>query len=170
MPADPSKPEDEPAGGRFATMPDGDTNRSSREALHDALKQLAETVTFAQYYVAAIIDGYKSAAKRAGLYAIVGIFTLIFAVAVLVTATVMALYGAAHGLGALFGGRVWLGELIVGVGALAWIVLAVWLLFRKMRRTWHEQTVAKYESLKRRQRTGFGRDVDDAAAEHTANE
>jgi hypothetical protein len=138
---------------------------SPNEALHAAKVHFAELREYLSYYMAAKSDGIKSSFRNLGLLIGLGVVGLMLGGAIVVTAGVLLLTGLAGGIGALFGGRLWLGQLIVGlllVGAVGGG--AIWFYSRATRAA-RERTMKKYESRKRQQRDQFRTDVAERAAE-----
>jgi len=115
------------------------------------------------YYVGAKADSFKASIRNVGIYAGLGIVGLIAAGGIVATSCVLLLVGIAGGLGALFGGRVWLGNLIVGVLVLGTMGLGAWLMVSKLSKSFRSSTVKKYEQRQNWQRGQFGRSVQDAA-------
>jgi hypothetical protein len=76
-----------------------------------------------------------------------------------VTAVVLLCRGIAGGLGALFGGRLWLGELVTAILFLAIIGAGVWFGLGRVTKASRERTVKKYASRQQQQRARFGTDV-----------
>ena len=75
------------------------------------------------HFVSAKIDGFVLSARQLALWAALGVVGLTAAVGLVVTAVVLVLVGAADGFALLFGGRWWLGALVVGGGTLVLLAL-----------------------------------------------
>jgi len=116
------------------------------------------------YLIAAELDAVKLAVRSAVIYAVLGVVALLGAAAVVVTAVVLLLEGAAEGISAALNGRLWAGELIVSVGVLAIIVVSALVALGAVKRSSRRLTVEKYETRKRDQRTRLGEDVSERAA------
>jgi hypothetical protein len=127
-----------------------------------------ELKEYASYYLAAKVDGLKRTAKTIGLYAVLGVIGLLVGGAIIATAAGLLIVGIADGLGRLFGGRYWLGDLVTGLLVLGVIGGAVWFMMKKLTGSWRSQTIKKYEQRKQTQRVRFGHNVKDRAAEGAA--
>ncbi|MDB5292674.1 MAG: hypothetical protein JWL69_3915 [Phycisphaerales bacterium] len=135
------------------------------DALHDAMKRLAEVREYIAYFISAKIDGLKVTARNIGVYAALGVLGLIACGAVVVVSVVLLLTGVAHGIGAALGGMYWLGDLIVGALVLIALSIGVVMALKKLTNTSRKTLVQKYESRKRDQRLRFGHDVRQRARE-----
>jgi signal transduction histidine kinase len=80
---------------------------------------------------------------------------------VIVLASWFVLSGIAQGVGAMFGDRAWIGDLITGAMALVAVGLGVSCAASMRDSASRKRTVEKYESRHAQQRTRFGRDVHD---------
>jgi hypothetical protein len=164
-----------PIGGRMAGDGGGGGNghgnehpQSTREAFAAASRHLRELQDYAGYFVAAKVDGIKLSLKNAGIYAGLGVVGLIAGGAFIVVAVVQFCYGIAGALGALFGGRQWVGELITGIVLLAGIFGGTYYVLKSMTNKSRKATVDKYEARKREQRSEYGHDVHERAREQHA--
>jgi hypothetical protein len=133
-------------------------------------RDVNELKAYASYYLSAKADGVKRTVRNVAMYAAVGVIGLIAGGAIIATAAGLLIVGLARALGELFGGRVWLGDLVAGVLVLALLGLGVWLMLKKLTGTWRSQTVLKYEQRKQSQREQFGHDVGDRANEGRARD
>jgi uncharacterized membrane protein len=79
-----------------------------------------------------------------------GILGLVVAAAVLATAAAIAVTGIARGLAELFGGRLWLGELVTGVLILALVAIGSYFSVRKILRNSRWKTINRYAELHKR--------------------
>ena len=149
------------AGGRFGEESNG--HDRPQDAFKQIGAQIAELRDYATYYVGAKWDGIKLTLRNVALYAALGIVGGIFGAAVLVTAAVMLLSGLAGALGALFGGRIWLGELIVSIVVLGGIGAATYFLLNRIIGTSRKKTIEKYEHARHQQQAHYGHDVHDRA-------
>jgi hypothetical protein len=140
------------------------------EAFHRIKDDAAELKEYAGYYLSAKIDGFRRTLRNLGLYAALGVLGLIAGGAIIATAAGLLIVGFARGLGALFGGMYWLGDIVAGIVVLAIIAGAVWFMMNKLTGVWKSQTVKKYEQRKQSQRERFGHDIDDRAARQCAEE
>ncbi|HET6247829.1 MAG TPA: hypothetical protein VFE47_09035 [Tepidisphaeraceae bacterium] len=145
------------------TEKDPPVDETASAAFHDAAKRLAEIREYIGYYIAVQADAARLAVRNAIFYAALGILGLFAAAAAVVAAVVLFLIGIAQVIGAALGGRVWAGELIVGVVVLAALALGAKIASSSITGSSRRKTVQKYESLQRKQRTRFGQSVDDRA-------
>jgi hypothetical protein len=134
-------------------------------AFADAAVRLREIREYVAYYVAIKADEVKLAIRGAILYAALGVVALLAAGAAVVAAVVLLLVGLAKAIGNLLGQMEWLGDVIVGVGVLAVIIIAAVIVIRGATKSSRKLTVEKYESRKREQRYEFGQDVRQRARE-----
>ena len=128
-------------------------------------RHLKELQNYASYYIAAKTDGIKLTLKNVVIYAGLGVVGLVAAGALLVVAVVQLCYGIAGALGALFGGRLWLGELVTGFLLLAGTGAAAYFALSSLTRKSRKATVQKYEARQRQQRQDYGHDVNERARE-----
>jgi hypothetical protein len=135
------------------------------EAFHRIKGDLNELKEYASYYVAAKVDGVKRTVRNIGLYAALGVVGLIAGGAIIATAAGLLVVGLAQGLSRLFGGRVWLGDIVTGILVLAVIGAGAWYMMNKLTGAWRSQTIRKYEQRKQSQRERFDHDVSQRAAE-----
>jgi hypothetical protein len=113
--------------------------------LEPLLKHLAELQTHVSHYLQATADKVRLSARQAAVWAALGLAAAVVGATVLVTATVLVLYGAANGIAASLGGRLWAGQLIVGSVVLTGIALACWLGLRSFTASSRRKTIDKYE-------------------------
>jgi hypothetical protein len=137
-------------------VPDEQTPGAAFSDIGIRFKELGEYVS---YLLAAKLDGIKLAVRNAGIYAALGVVGLLAGGALVVTAVVLLCRGIAGGLGALFGGRLWLGELVTAVLVLALTGVGVWWVMGRMTKASRERMVKKYASRQQQQRARFGTDV-----------
>jgi hypothetical protein len=135
------------------------------EAFHRIKGDINELKEYASYFVAAKVDGVKRTVRNIGLYAALGIVGLIAGGAIIATASGLLIVGLAQGLSRLFGGRVWLGDIVTGIVVLAVIGTGAWFMMNKLTGAWRSQTIRKYEQRKQSQRERFDHDVSGRAAE-----
>jgi len=134
------------------------------EAFGHLGRQVGELKEFAAYYVTTQLDRLRLSVRSAGIYAALGIIGFVAFAAIVSAGAVLMLIGAAWGLGILFGGRLWLGSLVVGVAVLGMVGLGAWMALAGWSRSFRNKTVEKYEQRQSWQRTHYGRDVRDAAS------
>jgi hypothetical protein len=127
---------------------------------------LAELREYADYYLAARVDGVKASVRRIAALAIVGVLAAVVLLSALAASTVLVITGMARGLAVLAGGRVWLGELAVGGAILVLFTIAVAGGLRLWSASQRRKTQQKYERRRNEQRARFGRDAAQRAAPH----
>jgi len=153
------------AGERSANASDAHAPPKTPAEVFDDLKlRIAEVREYVAYFVAVKADAIKLVVRTTVVYAAMGIIALLAVVAAVVTAVVMLLTGAAQAIGSALGGRMWLGDLIVGAGLLALLAIGVYIGVSSLTRSSRKNTVNKYESRQRAQQSQFGRDVEQRAA------
>jgi hypothetical protein len=140
----------------------------AKEALGRITHDLDELKEYAGYYIAAKVDGIKQTVRNVGLYAALGVLGAVVGGAIVATAAGLLVVGIAHALGALFGGRYWLGDLVTAVLILGGVGAGAYVMMNKLTGTWRSQTLKKYEQRKQTQRERFRRDVSDRARQAAA--
>ena len=163
--AGPAQADPTPTGPPDGSAPDEAPENPAAQAFHRITRDAAELKEYARYYVAAKVDGFKRTLRNLGLYAALGVLGLIAGGAVLATAAGLIVVGFAQGLGRLFGGRYWLGDMVAGLVVLVAIGVGVWYMMNRLTGSWRSQTVKKYEERKQSQRERFGHDVVDRASQ-----
>lgn len=143
----------------------GSGHRSPVGSLKEALHLLGELREYAGYFVSTKVTGLKSSLRSIVIYAALGIVGLAVFCGLLIAAAVYVLRGAAHGLGMLMGGRLWLGELIVGAVVLLGVAVVIVIGLKRVAGASRKRTVEQYEERQRAQRVQFGHDVEDRALE-----
>lgn len=151
-------------GARASTTP-GEQEPSPEEALRRLIQQLEELRAYSTHFVNAKVDGFLMSARQLLVWAVLGGVGLIALTALVVTAIVLFLDGAAGGLGLLFGGQLWLGQLVVGGGLLVLLTLSMLIALRTWQGRARRQKVQQYDERQLQQRAVFGRNVADRAAE-----
>jgi hypothetical protein len=144
--------------GDWTAKGEAASGQSPSHALHDAVAHLGELREYASYFAAARLDGIKLSIRKAGLYAVLGIFTLFAAAGLIVVSVVLLCVGLAGAIGAAFQAR-WMGDVIVGGGLLLIIGLGLVRVRGMVMRGWQRGTVRKYEARKHEQQARFGHDV-----------
>jgi hypothetical protein len=134
-------------------------DQSPADAFNDLRTRFAELGEYVSFYLAAKADALKVTIRNAGVLAVLGVLGLLAGSAFVITAVVLLERGIAGGLGALFGGRLWLGEIVASVLFLGLLAGAVWFGMKKLTATSRQKTVTKYESRLQQQRAKFGTDV-----------
>src|SRR4029450_11483574 len=154
-------------GARAYETP-GEQEPSPAEALRRLQKQVGELQAYLTHFVSAKVDGFILSARQLTLWAALGVVGLIAAVGLVVTAVVLVLGRAACGFAALFGGRWWLGALVVGGATLVLLALGIFIGMRILQSRWRQQKVQQYDERQLQQRATFGHSVADRATEETA--
>jgi uncharacterized membrane protein len=154
-------------GARAYTTP-GEQEPSPAEALRRLQQQVGELQAYLTHFVSAKIDGFVLSARQLALWAVLGVVGLTAVVGLVVTAIVLVLVGAADGFAQLFGGRWWLGALVVGGGILVLLVLGIFVGMRTWQSRWRQQKVQQYDERQLQQQNTFGHSVADRATEETA--
>jgi hypothetical protein len=158
-----------PGGPEDPCVPDPNYKPNpAKEAFERITHDLDELKEYAGYYVSAKVDGIKRTVRNIGLYAALGVVGAIVGGAVVATAAGLLVVGLAHALGALFGGRYWLGDLVTGILILGGVAGGAYYMMNKLTGTWRSQTLKKYEQRKQNERERFGHDVSSRAREAAA--
>ena len=93
------------------------------------------------------------------LAVLLGMMAGIAGLAMIVTAVVILLNGIGEGLGWLFGGRMWLGNLVTGLGMLGLTVLALVIITHRIVKISRTRTIEKYAALRQEQLRQHGHNV-----------
>lgn len=154
-----------PGSGKCGSTPN--SADSEKQPQHDPIADLkshaAEMWAYVGHLVAAKFNARVHSIKRAALATALGMVVVGVSAVALATAVVLALVGFTNGLGILLGGRVWLAQIIVGVGMLGLMALTLLIIRNAMLKKWKLITAAKFEGRAHAQRIRFQRDVVDAA-------
>jgi len=134
------------------------------DAMRDAVGKVAELRAYAQQYVAAKVDHWKLTARTIAIFAILGVVALVVVGASLVIALVMLFEGLAGLISAGTGGRMWVGNLVVGAVLLGLFGGAAFIGLRVVKKSWFKATVKKYELAERKQRETYGQSSRDRTA------
>jgi hypothetical protein len=170
------------ANGQHAPKQPDDTNGAAPQADDDhkptegpepdvlklLLKQFRQLGEYFSYYVTAKTDSVKLSLRKTLLWIVLAALGFVAVVALMVTASWLLLTGIAEGLGALFGDRTWVGNLLTGALVLAGLALGTYYTLAIRARSSQERTFAKYEKLQARQEARAGHDAADDAAATTA--
>lgn len=113
--------------------------------LEPLLAHLSELRAHAALYLQANADRVRLSARQAALWGAIGLLAGLVGATVLITATVLALLGAANAIAAALGGHAWAGQLIVALCVLCGTALACWLAMRKLAESSRRKTIEKYE-------------------------
>jgi len=128
------------------------------------LRQVRELEEYFLHFVAAKTDLLKVSLRSTVLEVAQGALWFVAISGSLVIAAWFVLSGLAGGLGVLFGGRLWLGELMAGILFLAGLGLGMHFAVGKNKKSFLERMVAKYEARRAQQQSEFGRSASDRAA------
>jgi hypothetical protein len=145
------------------TTPDAQ-EPSPAEALRLLQQQVGALQAYMTHFISAKIDGWLLSARQLALWAVLGVVGLTAAVGLVVTAVVLVLIGAAEGFALLFGGRWWLGALVVGGGTVALLTLGILIGMRTWNSRWRQQKVHQYDERQRQQQATHGRSVAERAS------
>lgn len=138
------------------------------DAFRDLGTRLHELTEYVSYYVSAQLDAAKATARKAGIFAAIGILGLFALASFVATTMVLLCIGVAGALTAAFGGRAWAGNLVTAILFLALLAGGIWFGYRKLTRASRERTLAKYAQRQQQQRAQFGTDVQHRAQKPTA--
>jgi hypothetical protein len=122
--------------------------------------RVREVVEFASYYLTAQLDRLRLTAINLAMFAVLGFIAAFVGAAVVLTAGVLLVVGMADGLGALFGERYWLGDLVTAIVILGTLCAGTIVVFKKVTKSSRERLVAAYEQRKSQQRADLGTDVE----------
>jgi len=128
------------------------------------VKQLQELGEYVSYYVTARTDSARLSLRSTVLRISFAALGLVVVAGLIITATWFVLKGIAEGVGLLFGGRLWVGNIVTGVLLLAGLGLAMYCAVASRRTTSRERVIGKYEQRQARQQEQFGRTVVDPTA------
>jgi membrane protein implicated in regulation of membrane protease activity len=136
------------------------------QGLQQVMTQLGELREYSAYYLRAQIDRVKVSLRRIALVAaliVLGAFALF---AVVFTTFWLLLLGIAQGLGTVFGGRVWLGNISAALLTLLSLSAVVWLIVRRQKSRSYVNRVRQYRARQQQQKARFGHTVHDQATRH----
>jgi len=151
-------------GARASTAP-GEQEPSPPEALRRLQQQIEELQAYFTHFVSAKVDGFLLSSRQLALWTALGIMGLIALAGLIITTIVLLLSGAAAGFGLLFGGRLWLGQVVVGGGLLSLLALGILVGMRIWQHRSRQQKVQQYDERQLQQHAAFGRSVADRATE-----
>jgi hypothetical protein len=149
---DTNDPDVAAAGGQ-----DSPRDNPEDSPLEPLLKNLSEIQEYLSHYFDARKDELTASAHRWALLALVE-FTI------LITAVVFLMNGLATAITLATGGRLWVGELIVGVGMIIGFSPISKFIVNRLFKSAGRAMRSKYESRHRRQRAQFGVDATQRAA------
>jgi hypothetical protein len=136
-----------------------DIKSTAKSTFAKVADRLGEIRDYAGYYADTKTDAIKAKVTTLAFYAVLGIVAGVVGLAALATAGVLLVSGIAHALAALFGGRVWLGELVTGLGLLLLLGVGAFVGLKVLTASTKRKLMAKYEQRHQDQRAKFGTDV-----------
>jgi membrane protein implicated in regulation of membrane protease activity len=136
-------------------------------ALDQLLTQAAELYAYTMHLVTAKTDSIKLSIRQVVVWTVLGILLLIAATSVIVTAIVLLLTGLAGALAVAFESELWLGKVVIGFLLLLIIAVSTLIVVRLQQRKSRHEKVQQYAERQLQQRTTFGRNVADRAADTT---
>jgi membrane protein implicated in regulation of membrane protease activity len=154
-------------GARASTAP-GAQEPSPAEALHRLQQQIEELRAYFTHFVSAKVDSFVLSGRQLAIWSALGVLGLTALLGLIITAIVLLLDGIATGLGLLFGGRLWLGQIVVGGGLLILLTLTILIGVRTWQHRSRQQKVQQYDERQLQQRAAFGHSVADRATEDRA--
>ena len=134
------------------------------DAINLLLQQLRELGEYATYYASSKSDSVKLSLRNALLWVALAAGGFVVACGLCVTASCLLLFGLAEGLSVLFGGRLWVGNLLTGGLLLAGFGAGTYGLTVAYRRASRLKTVQEYEKRQALQETCYGHNVSERAA------
>jgi hypothetical protein len=149
----PHRGESTAASGAHESAPD-----SPPGPLDPLVANLAEIQEYLANYLSAQKDGLKAAGRRALIVAAGAVGAGVLVLAFIAGAMVLLLVGLAHAVAVAAGGRMWVGEVSVGGGAILIVAVAGFFAARYWLRIASAATKLKYERRHNMQRARFGRD------------
>jgi membrane protein implicated in regulation of membrane protease activity len=124
--------------------------------------KIAELFEYFSYYLTARIDAVRLSIRRRIFVAALVLVAVLTAAGMIVAAGVLICYGISGGLAQLFHSQ-WIGELVTGLLVLAAVAMMAALVLRRLFALSHAKRLAKYQTLRERQKVRFGRDVAEQA-------
>jgi hypothetical protein len=109
------------------------------------VSQAEAIAAHAREYLTVRKDEAAAAARSLLLKAMLGTVAAVAGLVALATSIVQLLVGTAAGLAILFGDRLWLGQMVVGLGVLTIFVSATWIGFRLRTINARKEIARKYE-------------------------
>jgi hypothetical protein len=108
-------------------------------------RELVQLRVLIQNYLAARRDIIAASLRQTATRIVLGVALGIPALAMIVTASVLAITGLAEVIGVAFGGRMWAGNLIVGWTLVVLVVAGAFFLTSRWSRAARQRTVERYE-------------------------
>jgi hypothetical protein len=135
------------------------------DPLGPLLGHLAELREYLGVYCAARIDQWRISARGIAFKVVFGLIGALFGITAAIVAIALLVNGLATGIGILCGGQIWIGQIIVGGMLMLTAFGGLLVVMRSLRIVEHRRVVDKYETRKRRERSVFGTDVGERAAQ-----
>jgi amino acid transporter len=127
------------------------------------LLQVDELREYFSYYLGARTDLFRARVRRLVTLAILLFVATVATATFAATAAALVLVGLGTGLGELLGGRIWLGNLIIGASILIITALGGLGATRWLNNASRLKTIRSYAQKREHQRREFGRDVSSRA-------
>jgi hypothetical protein len=153
-------------GPHVAPVEDSGSKQDGPEdsPLEPLLKNLAEVQEYFSHYVDARKDELKVTAQRWAVLAFAAIGAALVVFTLLVSAVVFLMNGLAAAISLAAGGRLWVGELVVGAGLIIGFGALAAIIVNRLFQSACRAMRSKYESRHRRQRAQFGVDATQRSA------
>lgn len=156
-------PTDQPAATSSAAD-SASPHESAAQAWRQVAVQLAQIRAYASHYLQARIDAVKLTVRQLVIWAALGLVGLIALSTVAVMMVVFLFQGIAGAFGALFDGKLWLGDLVtMGIFVLLMVAGISWGM-GAIRNAGRRRTVEKYESRQSQERINYGADIHQRAS------
>jgi hypothetical protein len=120
---------------------------------------------YASLYIAANVDQVRLSARTAALWTVLGVALGLIALSLIVVSSALFLVGLSNGAAQLFGGRVWLGQTVVGLVILAASAGGIWLFVRRKVSAYRIALKKKYERRKQNEQAEYGTNVAERAGQ-----
>ncbi len=153
------------SNGAQASAAPGEQEPSPAEALRRLLQQSEALRAYFTHFVNAKVDSFLLSARQLAIWIALGVVGLLALAGLIVTAIVLLVGGAAAGLALLFGGRLWLGQVVMGGGLLVLLPLSILIGVRIWQHRSRQQKVQQYDERQLEQHAAFGHSVADRATE-----
>jgi hypothetical protein len=160
----------------YASAADADedidaTQKSTDDDLADAFAAIStrwsELREYASFYIAANVDQLRLSARTTAMWAILGIVVALVASSIVAAGSVLFVIGLSNAVGHLLDGRIWLGQLLVGLVILAAASVGVWFVVDRQVRAYRRAMKMKYELRKQNERAEYGTDIEERAKQRS---
>jgi hypothetical protein len=131
--------------------------------LGDVTQRIREVVEYANQYIETRKDSLRATVRGLIWKAALGVVAGVAGITIIVVAAAYLMSGIAHGLGRLFGGEDWLGELITGLAIFLILSGVAFFAIKSLTKKARERTIKKYERRQQQQRERFGHSATDRA-------